>query len=113
MELAYYCIDNPAHTFSGENLDGVRCPYCDGMVKLKPMSSEDYEKIPKYRELKKYRYKAQCLVCNHTKVIRHEGKRSYKEVTVCPSCNKGALVDVWKLGKYLSQTPTSLEGSNP
>lgn len=54
MELAYYCMDNPEHIFSGKNLDGVRCPYCEGLVRIKPVRIEEYEKLPKYREIKKH-----------------------------------------------------------
>lgn len=53
MEIAYYCMDNPSHRFGGENLDGIRCPYCDGSVNIKPVSSEEYKELPMYRELKR------------------------------------------------------------
>lgn len=66
MRVAHYCMDNPTHIFRGENLDGIRCPNCDGLVNIKPVSKEEYEKLPKYRELKKYRHKAECLVCAHS-----------------------------------------------
>lgn len=61
MELAHYCMDNPAHIFSGENLDGIRCPYCNGLVNIKPVSKEEYNKLPKYRELKRHKQKPKSL----------------------------------------------------
>ena len=48
----------------------------------------------------KYRYKVKCLICNFTDTYIHENKEDYQEVSVCPECN-GALVDRYKLSKYL------------
>lgn len=53
MGIAYYCMDNPEHIFKGHNLDGVRCPLCNGLVNTKAVLNEEYERLPKYRELKK------------------------------------------------------------
>lgn len=46
-------MDNSEHIFRGQNLDGIRCPYCDGLVNVIRVSGELYEKLPKYRDLKK------------------------------------------------------------
>ncbi len=40
-----------------------------------------------------------CLVCERIHKVYHPSKEEYQEVTVCPKFN-GALVDMFKLGKY-------------
>ncbi|MCU5491173.1 hypothetical protein OCB70_02145 [Bacillus cereus] len=59
---------------------------------------------------KEYFNKSVCLVCGHQDRVSHPSKKEYQEVTVCPKCN-GALVDMWKLGKYkqLGKSMTSEE----
>lgn len=50
---------------------------------------------------KRYRNRAQCLICNHTASVIYDKKEDYQEVSVCPKC-KGAFVDTWKISKYLN-----------
>lgn len=52
MEIAYYCMSIAEHMFRGKNLDGIRCPYCDSLVNIKPVSSEVYKELPKYRDIR-------------------------------------------------------------
>lgn len=53
MIMAYCCMNNQEHMFKGHNLDGIRCPYCNGFVYEKQVTNEECEMLPKYRELKK------------------------------------------------------------
>ncbi|BDH62123.1 hypothetical protein MTP04_22530 [Lysinibacillus sp. PLM2] len=52
-DFAYECINNPKHVFAGNNLDGVRCPYCDGLVNIIQVPTNLIKNLPRYRELKK------------------------------------------------------------
>lgn len=51
MKIAHYCMDNPEHIFRGNNLDGIRCPWCDGLINIKSVSREEYNKLPDYHSI--------------------------------------------------------------
>lgn len=56
----------------------------------------------------RYKFKARCLVCEHSEMIHHESKEDYQEVNVCPKC-KGAFVDIYKIHKYIKPNSKSIE----
>lgn len=41
----------------------------------------------------------ECLTCGHKEKV-YGKKEKYQEIRVCPECNKGAFVDIWKINKY-------------
>lgn len=110
------CCRKHKYVYEGELLDGLSCPECNNHlhpIRLLKGSTrpaelkgvEDYKEVVKQRK-KKYRYRAQCLICKHSDMVIHDSVEDYNEVEVCPKCN-GAFVDVFKIVKYESKSKLS------
>lgn len=97
--IQFECMDKECGTViigRGCRLDGIRCPRCDGPVKIMPFKQhvKDESTLAVY----------QCLRCDHRDRVQGS-KEEYSEVKVCPKCN-GAFVDVWHIAKHKKQIVT-------
>ncbi|MED3800197.1 hypothetical protein P4604_22800 [Lysinibacillus capsici] len=91
----FRCYEDNNHLFRVKSncCDGIRCPFCDGIVGITQVDKSVIDKIPYYEDLKQYQHKAECLTCGYREMIFHT-KEEYQEVRECLKC-KGLMVDVW------------------
>lgn len=48
----YFCMNNPRHPKFKANVDGARCVECGGLVEIRRVSVEEYNRLPTYQEAK-------------------------------------------------------------
>jgi DNA-directed RNA polymerase subunit RPC12/RpoP len=78
------------HVSNEISLEGKGCPLCKSPLVPKPKVDYDFITFGTY----------QCLDCSYKKKL--QGKRTdYSDVKVCPECNKGAFVNLFKIEPYL------------